>query len=79
MDFYRTHLQFEFCFCDAKQHAGMTNCLSIDYRKLAFYFRSNKLCKGCLLEDGNEIFHIIMRVCHAHIYMLERFFLRVWD
>ena len=40
-DFYRTRFQLEFCFRDAKQHAGITNCQSTDFRKLAFHFNAS--------------------------------------
>lgn len=41
LDFYRTRFQPEFYFRDAKQHAGMTNCQSTDFRKLAFHFNAS--------------------------------------
>ena len=34
LDYYRTRFQLEFCFRDGKQHAGITNCQSTDFRKL---------------------------------------------
>lgn len=36
LDYYRTRFQLEFCFRDGKQHAGITNCQSTDFRKLDF-------------------------------------------
>ncbi len=38
LDDYRTRFQLEFCFRDGKQHAGITNCQSTDFRKLDFHF-----------------------------------------
>ena len=38
LEFYKTRFQLEFCFRDAKQHAGITNSQSTDFRKLAFHF-----------------------------------------
>ena len=64
LEFYRTHFQLEFCFRDAKQHAGMTNCQSTDFKKLAFHFNASlaaiNFAKAALQEDENEIFHIFM-------------------
>ena len=34
LDYYRTRFQLEFCFRDGKQHAGITNSQSTDFRKL---------------------------------------------
>ena len=33
-------VQLEFCFRDGKQHAGITNCQSTDFRKLDFHFNA---------------------------------------
>ena len=41
MDFYRTRFQLEFCFRDAKQYAGLTNCQFTDFRKQAFHFNAS--------------------------------------
>ena len=41
LDYYRTRFQLEFCFRDGKQHAGITNCQSIDFRKLDFHFNAS--------------------------------------
>ena len=41
LDYYRTRFQLEFCFRDGKQHAGITNCQSTDFRKLDFHFNAS--------------------------------------
>lgn len=55
LNFCRTRFQLEFCFKDSKQYVGITNCLSIDFRKLAFHFNTSlatinlvkAACKRC--------------------------------
>ena len=41
LDYYRTRFQLEFCFRDGKQHAGITNSQSTDFRKLDFHFNAS--------------------------------------
>lgn len=41
LEYYRTRFQLEFCFRDSKQYAGITNCQSTDFRKLAFHFNAS--------------------------------------
>ena len=41
LDYYRTRFQLEFCFRDGKQHVGITNCQSTDFRKLDFHFNAS--------------------------------------
>ncbi len=41
MDFYCTRFQIEFCFRDAKQFVGSTDCQARDERKLNFAFNSS--------------------------------------
>ena len=41
LDYYRTRFRLEFCFRDGKQHAGITNCRSTDFRKLDFHFNAS--------------------------------------
>ena len=51
LDYYRTRFQLEFCFRDGKQHAGITNCQSTDFRKLDFHFNAS-LCSYQLGQSG---------------------------
>ena len=39
--YYTTHFQEEFCFRDAKQFLGLTDCQARDKRKLEFAFNSS--------------------------------------
>ena len=58
LDYYRTRFLLEFCFRDGKQHAGITNCQSTDFRKLDFHFNASlAACKSFI----------------HNAYMLERF------
>ena len=41
MEYYCTRFQIEFCFRDAKQFAGLTDCLARDVKKLDFAFNSS--------------------------------------
>ena len=41
MEFYCTRFQIEFCFRDAKQFVGLTDCQARDERKLDFAFNSS--------------------------------------
>ena len=41
MDYYCTRFQIEFCFRDAKQFVGLTDCQARDTRKLNFAFNSS--------------------------------------
>lgn len=41
LDYYRTRFLLEFCFRDGKQHTGITNCQSTDFRKLDFHFNAS--------------------------------------
>ena len=41
MEYYCTRFQFEFCFRDAKQFVGLTDCQAHDTRKLYFAFNSS--------------------------------------
>ena len=73
----RTRFQLEFCFRDGKQHAGITNCQSTDFRKLNFHFNASlaavNLAKAACKRLG--ITYSISS-CKSFIhkaYMLERF------
>ena len=41
MQYYCTRFQIEFCFRDAKQFVGLTDCQAHDTRKLYFAFNSS--------------------------------------
>ena len=66
LDYYRTRFQLEFCFRDSKQHAGITNYQSTDFRKLNVHFNASLAavnlakvaCKK--LEIRNYLFHILL-------------------
>lgn len=77
LEYYKTRFQLEFCFRDSKQYAGMTNCQSTDFRKLAFHFNAaltainlakaacKKLKIGFSISSCKSIIH--------NAYMLDRF------
>ena len=77
LDYYRTRFQLEFCFRDGKQHAGITNCQSTDFRKLDFHFNAS-LAAVNLTEAACKRLGIAYSIssCKSFIhnaYMLERF------
>ena len=49
LDYYRTRFQLEF-LRDGKQHAGITNCQSTDFRKLDFSLQ----CVACSYQLGQS-------------------------
>lgn len=77
LDFYRTRFQLEFCFRDAKQHAGITNCQSTDFRKLAFHFNASlasiNLAKAACKKMGIKYSISLCKSVIHNAYMLERF------
>ena len=77
LDFYRTRFQLEFCFRDAKQHAGMTNCQATDFRKLAFHFNASlaaiNLAKAACKKMGMKYSISSCKSVIHNAYMLERF------
>lgn len=77
LDFYRTRFQLEFCFRDAKQHAGITNCQSADFRKLAFHFNASlaaiNLTKAACKKMGIKYSISSCKSVIHNAYMLERF------
>ncbi|EDU98763.1 hypothetical protein BACCOP_04231 [Phocaeicola coprocola DSM 17136] len=77
LDFYRTRFQLEFCFRDAKQHAGMTNCQATDFRKLAFHFNASlaaiNLAKAACKKMGIKYSISSCKSVIHNAYMLERF------
>ena len=77
IDCYRTRFQLEFCFRDAKSHAGLNDCQARDLRRLEFHFNASfasinlakVACKGL-----NIPFSISSCKSMIHnAYMLERF------
>ena len=77
LDYYRTRFQLEFCFRDGKQHAGITNCQSTDFRKLDFHFNAS-LAAINLVKAACKRLGIAYSIssCKSFIhnaYMLERF------
>ena len=77
LDFYRTRFQLEFCFRDAKQYAGITNCQSTDFRKLAFHFNASlaaiNLAKAACKGMGIKYSISSCKSVIHNAYMLERF------
>ena len=77
LDFYRTRFQLEFCFRDAKQHAGITNCQSTYFRKLAFHFNASlaaiNLAKAACKKMGIKYSISSCKSVIHNAYMLERF------
>ena len=77
LDFYRTRFKLEFCFRDAKQHAGMMNCQATDFRKLAFHFNASlaaiNLAKAACKKMGIKYSISSCKSVIHNAYMLERF------
>jgi len=77
LDYYRTRFQFEFCFRDSKQHAGITNCQSTDFRKLNFHFNASlaavNLAKAACKKLGITYSISSCKSFIHNAYMLERF------
>ena len=77
LDYYRTRFQLEFCFRDGKQHAGITNCQSIDFRKLDFHFNASlaavNLAKAACKRLGIAYSISSCKSFIHNAYMLERF------
>ena len=77
LEYYRTRFRLEFCFRDSKQYAGITNCQSTDFRKLAFHFNASltaiNLAKAaCKRMDIPYSISSCKSMIH-NAYMLERF------
>ena len=77
LDYYRTRFQLEFCFRDGKQHAGITNCQSTDFRKLDFHFNASlaaiNLAKAACKRIGITYSISSCKSFIHNAYMLERF------
>ena len=76
-DYYRTRFHLEFCFRDSKQYAGITNCQSTDFRKLAFHFNASltaiNLAKAACKSRGIPYSISSCKSMIHNAYMLERF------
>ena len=77
LDYYRTRFQLEFCFRDGKQHAGVTNCQSTDFRKLDFHLNASlaaiNLAKAVCKRLGITYSISSCKSFIHNAYMLERF------
>lgn len=77
LEYYRTRFQLEFCFRDSKQYAGITNCQSTDFRKLAFHFNASlaaiNLAKATCKRMGIPYSISSCKSMIHNAYMLERF------
>ena len=77
LDYYRTRFQLEFCFRDGKQHAGITNCRSTDFRKLDFHFNASlavvNVTKAACKRLGITYAISSCKSFIHNAYMLERF------
>lgn len=77
LEYYRTRFQLEFCFRDSKQYAGITNCQSTDFRKLAFHFNASlaaiNLAKAACKKAGIPYSISSCKSVIHNAYMLERF------
>ena len=77
IDSYRARFQVEFCFRDAKQFAGLTQCQSTDYRKLDFNFNASfasiNLAKATCKSLGMPYSITSCKSMIHNAYMLERF------
>lgn len=77
IDIYRTRFQIEFCFRDAKQHAGLTHCQSTSVNKLAFNFNASltsiNLAKAASKSLGIPFSISSCKSVIHNAYMLERF------
>ena len=77
LEYYRTRFQLEFCFRDSKQYAGITNCQSTDFRKLAFHFNASltaiNIAKAACKRMGIPYSISSCKSMIHNAYMLERF------
>lgn len=76
LEYYRTRFQVEFCFRDAKQFTGLTDCQSRDLDKLHRFnaaLTSVNIAKANALEKGT-VFSMasVKMLCH-NIFLMQRF------
>lgn len=77
LEYYRTRFQVEFCFRDAKQFTGLTDCQSRDLDKLHFHFNaaltSVNIAKANALEKGTAFSMTSVKVLCHNIFLMQRF------
>lgn len=77
VDYYRTRFQIEFCYRDAKQFTGLTDCQSRDLNKLHFHFNASltsvNLAKAKALEKGTVLSMASVKVLCHNIFLMKRF------
>ena len=70
MEYYTTRFQEEFCFRDAKQFLGLTDCQARDKRKLEFAFNSSftalNVTKIMCKELGTSIGRLKAQMVNAY-------------
>ena len=68
--YYTTRFQEEFCFRDAKQFLGLTDCQARDKKKLEFAFNSSftalNVAKIMCKELGTSIGHLKAQMVNAY-------------
>ena len=78
LDFYRTRLQIEFCFCDAKQFCGLTDFQARDTNKLdcAFNasFASLNVAKVMMKERQMEYSMSNFKWLMTNTFLMKRIF-----
>lgn len=77
IEYYRTRFQIEFCYRDAKQFTGLTDCQSRDLNKLHFHFNASltsvNLAKVKALEKGTVLSMASVKVLSHNIFLMQRF------
>lgn len=77
LDYYRTRFQIEFCYRDAKQFTGLTDCQSRDLDKLHFHFNASltsvNLAKVKALEKGTTLSMASVKVLCHNLFLMQRF------
>ena len=74
LDYYRTRFQLEFCFRDGKQHAGITNCQSTDFRKLDDFHAGFGIANSHV-TTGTKLTHQFSDNGFDLVYVDGRFFI----
>ena len=78
LEYYRTRFQVEFCFRDAKQFTGLTDCQSRDLDKLHFHFNaaltSVNIAKANALEKGTAFSMTSVKVLCHNIFLMQGLF-----
>ena len=75
IDYYRTRFQIEFCYRDAKQFTGLTDCQSRDLNKLHFHFNASltsvNLAKVKAIEKGTVLSMASVKVLCHNIFLIR--------